>query len=162
MMNRNLTHACGAILIFSGVFMVAACREQNDEVASQTSVSDAQPAATPTGPPNYGGAVDNITCRAISGWVWNSFNIADELKVDIYADGKLTGTVPAVNPRLDLKPMGGTGNYGFLLPVPASLKDGQPHKISAKVAGAAFDITVWEKVSPVIACQRKYSGSRYL
>jgi hypothetical protein len=150
--NRQVMRVGIAILVLSGILNMASCREANEGVVNKTVSSEVKPVAVPTGAPNYGGAVDTITCDAISGWVWNSSNFYDDIKVDIYADRKLIGTVPAVIPRLDLRPMGGTGNYAFQLPVPVSLKDGQSHTVSAKVSGSNVDVQVWDQIKPTFVC----------
>ena len=47
--------------------------------------------------------------------------------------------------REDLRDLGvGTGRYGFIFPVPRSIRDGKPHLISLKIAGTDFEL----KTSP--------------
>lgn len=158
-MNRYLIRACATVLAASYILVVASCRENNQEVASNPTASNVPAAAAPKGPPNYGGAVDNVTCDAISGWVWNSSNPADDIKVDIFADGTLLGTVPANIPRADvnkdLKTFGATGNYAFGFNVPAAMKDGKMHAVSVKVSGSSYDIKVWENIKPSFTCKQK-------
>ena len=101
--------------------------------------------------PNYGGAVDLVRCDRIGGWVWDSANPNEDIKVDIHVDDKIIGTVPAKGPRGDLKDIG-TSNYGFVLSMPSELKDGKPHAVRAKISGGTYEIKVWNEIQPTFSC----------
>jgi hypothetical protein len=150
-MNKNLKRLCILVLLSSCIPLVTACREESDE--SPADHADAPASDVPKGPPNYGGAVDTVNCDVIGGWIWNASSPSEVIKVDIYGDGKIVGSVPAVNSRPDLKNLGGTGDYGFRISTPVALKDGQPHVIGAKVSGGSYDIKVWEKVQSSLVCK---------
>jgi hypothetical protein len=83
--------------------------------------------------------------------VWDSANHHEAIKVDVYVDGKVIGTVPAQSPRGDLKGMG-TGNYGFALAIPSELRDGKPHAVRAKISAGTYEIKVWEAIQPTLTC----------
>jgi hypothetical protein len=85
---------------------------------------------------NYGGWVDAVNCSTIAGWAWDGNAPYSPILVDIY-DGSLpVATVLADQFRQDLVNAGiGDGRHGFNFPVPASLKDGQTHRIGAFFAG---------------------------
>lgn len=155
-MTKCLARICAlALLLGSSMFMLSCSGNNNDNgnVSKVTANANPSPVATAAAkPPNYSGAVDTVNCTAISGWVWNSANASEDIKADFYVDGKLVGTVPAKNPRPDLKGIG-TGNYGFGLPVPPELKDGNPHTVNVKVAGSDYNIKVWEKIQPTFTCR---------
>ena len=91
-----------------------------------------------------------VTCEAISGWVWDSADPNENIYVIIRVDGQSIGTVKAINSRPDLKM--GTGKYGFGVSVPAILRDGKEHRVSAQVSGAGYDIKVWERTKPLFRC----------
>jgi len=152
-MRKNLKRMYVLIFLLSGIVFLTACSVVNDESLSVP--SNVPAAERPKGPPNYGGAVDTITCDGISGWVWNAANPFEKIMVDVYVDGKIAETVPAANYRGDLRNLGGTSEYGFGIAAPGALKDGQPHSVGAKVSGSSFDIKVWEKIQPSIVCKPK-------
>ena len=149
-MNKNLQRLSLLVLLIAGISLVTACREESDE--SPSDHVDA-PSEVPKGPPNYGGAVDTVNCDLIGGWVWNAADPSQVLKVDVYGDGKIVASVPAVISRPDLKNLGGTGDYGFRISTPVALKDGQPHAVGAKVSGGGYEIKVWEKVQQPLVCK---------
>jgi hypothetical protein len=43
--------------------------------------------------------VDTVNCDLIGGWVWNAADPSQVLKVDVYGDGKIVASVPAVISR---------------------------------------------------------------
>ncbi|MDQ3918797.1 MAG: hypothetical protein M3348_10000, partial [Acidobacteriota bacterium] len=172
----NLTRACLIALILVGSLFVGACTDSGDN-ANDLADSNAKPPATgtPAGPAapanaarnaatpaapaavvhNYGGSVDRVECEAVSGWVWDSANPNADLKVDVFIDNKLAESIPAKNPRPDLKKAGlGTGNYGYSFKVPDTVKDGKPHAVSVKVAGSDYALKVYEQTKPTLTCAR--------
>ena len=150
-MRRHFERLCVLVLLFGSIPLLTSCREESDE--SPSDHADAPSSEVPTGPANYGGAVDTANCDWIGGWVWNAANPSQVLKVDVYGDGKIVASVPAVNPRPDLKNLGGTGDYGFRISTPIGLKDGQPHSVGAKVSGGSYEIKVWERVQQPLVCK---------
>src|SRR5207249_4043766 len=79
--------------------------------------------------------LDLADCRRIAGWAWARAQPAAPIQVEILDGETRLGTVTADMHRDDLAKNGkGNGNHGFSLVVPPSLKDGQPHAISARVA----------------------------
>jgi hypothetical protein len=93
--------------------------------------------------PNYDGQLDTVNCDHIAGWAWDSKDANKHVLVDIYDGDAVIASVRADAFRPDLKAaQKGDGNYAFAVPVPASLKDGRPHTIRAKIAegGANWEL----------------------
>lgn len=81
--------------------------------------------------PAFQGFHDAQDCSFIYGWAWDSNSPNAIVSVDIYRDSTLIATVPANQFRQDLLNAGiGNGNHAFMFATPASVKDGQTHKIS--------------------------------
>jgi hypothetical protein len=115
----------------------------------------AQSASESTGGPSaYAGAIDSITCGAISGWEWNRANPAEKINVDIFVDNKSVGTTPTSLLRPDLKDLTGTANpnYGFSWPIPPELKDGKVHVVTARISGGNQEVQVWDKIKSSFTC----------
>ena len=92
-------------------------------------------------PPAFQGFHDQATCSVISGWAWDSNDPNSPINVAIFSDGQLIATVLAIQFRQDLVNAGiGNGFHAFSFNVPASLKDGQPHSISARYSGTATSL----------------------
>jgi hypothetical protein len=105
-----------------------------------------------SGAPKYEGNLDTVKCDVIAGWVWDSSDPNKPLPVNLFDGDALIGPVRAEGFRPDLKAaQKGDGNHGFFLPTPASLKDGRPHSIHAKIGESTSN---WELVgSPqVLKC----------
>jgi hypothetical protein len=156
-MTKYVAHLSVIALILGGSILMMSCSDdKTPKNATDTSPVTAtkSPAVDtlPPAKPNYGGAFDVVKCDQLGGWVWDSANPNEDIKVDIYVDGKLVTTVPAKNQRPDLK-TSGTGNYGFALHIPPEFKDGKPHTVGAKVAGSNYDIKLWEKIQPTFTCK---------
>ena len=87
------------------------------------------------------GSLDLADCRRIAGWAWARAQPDAPLQVDILDGETRLGTVTADLHRDDLAKNGkGNGNHGFSLVVPPSLKDSQPHAISARVADGGITL----------------------
>ena len=96
---------------------------------------------SPVADAEYEGTLDATTMAEIAGWVWDRKNPEHVVDVEIMCDGELLATVGATGLREDLRDAGkGDGNHAFLLATPTYLKDGQPHQISAHVAGIDFKL----------------------
>jgi hypothetical protein len=86
--------------------------------------------------PLYEGKFEESDCSQIKGWAWDQNNGNATVSVEIYDGPNLVATVPANVFRQDLLEAGkGNGIHGFVYNVPSSLKDGQEHSITVKVAG---------------------------
>ncbi len=135
------------------ILLIAACSNEysNDKSAGKP----LSPEVAIGGGMKYSGSVDTLTCDTLGGWVWNAGNPTEEIHVDMLSDGKLIETVTANQKRPDLKNLGGTEDYGFSIKTPVSLKDGQPHTMSARVSGASVPIEVWSGLSGKLTCKSK-------
>jgi hypothetical protein len=77
----------------------------------------------------------------IAGWAWDPKRPNSPIKVEILADDESIATVTADLLRADLLREGiGDGKHGFQYPLPANLKDGRPHLIRVRIAGANTDL----------------------
>ncbi|HEV7383204.1 MAG TPA: T9SS C-terminal target domain-containing protein, partial [Dyadobacter sp.] len=76
----------------------------------------------------YGGNFDFADCNVVSGWVWDKQYPTSATTVELMEGNNVHATTSASTYRADLKNAGmGTGNYGFNVNLPASLKDGNSH-----------------------------------
>ena len=85
--------------------------------------------------PNLFGRHDGQGCNAIEGWAWDSNDKNGTVNVDIYDGSTLLGSVAATLYRQDLADALGSPYHGWIFHTPASLRDGQPHTITAKFGG---------------------------
>jgi hypothetical protein len=82
------------------------------------------------------GELDAADATVISGWAWDPHRPNSPMRVDLYDGNTLLATVPADVFRPDLLREGkGNGIHSFKFPTPAALKDGQAHRIGARVSG---------------------------
>lgn len=80
--------------------------------------------------------VEKLTCKEISGYIWNKKTQNTPVTVDISMDGHIIGRVIANEYREDLAERGmGTGHYGFHLALPAAARDGHEHWVVPVVVG---------------------------
>jgi len=95
-------------------------------------------ASTPApAPPLFEGAHDKSGCGEITGWAWDRNHPGTAVSIDVMDGESKVGTAVADRPRQDLAAAGvGTGKYGFVYNVPASLKDGRSHSIRTVVSGS--------------------------
>lgn len=94
-------------------------------------------AAPTTG--SYEGFFDYLDCNGGGGWVWNPSYPNQAIIVELVEGATVLATVTASNHRVDLEQAGkGNGAHGFSWSLPASLKNGQPHTITVRVAGQGF------------------------
>lgn len=85
------------------------------------------------------GFLDIADCRTISGWAWDRAHPQRRLTIEILDGETPVTTVTADRYRADLQAAGfGDGAYGFRMPTPSALKDGQLHVLWARVAGTKF------------------------
>jgi hypothetical protein len=90
------------------------------------------------GPANacaYQGAVEGGSCAEVRGWAWDPMFPSSPIGVEVLVDGVPAGTVPANELRTDLLASGkGDGRHGFTWPVPASVRNGKPRRITVRFA----------------------------
>ncbi len=100
------------------------------------------PAATPTNATavttaeKLEGYHDVSNCNGVMGWAWNQEKPDEPVNIELYDDATLLATITAGDFRQDLLAARiGNGKHSFTFVIPASLKDGKPHKIKMKFAG---------------------------
>jgi murein DD-endopeptidase MepM/ murein hydrolase activator NlpD len=94
-------------------------------------------------PPAFEGVHDFVDCNYVAGWVRDVNNPGTRLNVSVYDDatGALLSSGVADQFRQDLVNAGkGDGIYGFFIPTPAALKNGQTHNVRVKVTGTAYSL----------------------
>ncbi|MCF2521142.1 T9SS C-terminal target domain-containing protein, partial [Dyadobacter sp. CY351] len=90
----------------------------------------------------YAGNFDIVDCNSARGWVWDKNNSGAALTIELYEGATVYATGVANIYKETLKNEGkGTGNYGFSLPIPASLRDGKAHSLSIRVKGTTYSVT---------------------
>ncbi len=91
--------------------------------------------------PLYAGGFDAANCNTVTGWAWDKNNPAGALTLELVEGTTVHATGIANTYRADLKNAGyGTGNYGFSIPVPESLKNGQPRQLSVRVKNGNYTL----------------------
>lgn len=94
-------------------------------------------AAPTTG--NFDGFVYGADCETFRGWAWDRDKVNTVISVTILDGANVIATLPAGDFRQDLLNAGkGNGKHAFSFPIPANLKDGRPHQLTARVAGSNF------------------------
>ncbi|MCF2518440.1 T9SS type A sorting domain-containing protein, partial [Dyadobacter sp. CY351] len=89
----------------------------------------------------YAGNFDIVDCNSARGWVWDKNNSSTAVTVELYEGSTVYATGLANIYKETLKNEGkGTGNYGFSLPIPASLKDGMARSLSIRVKGSTYTL----------------------
>jgi hypothetical protein len=78
----------------------------------------------------YQGALEGGDCTTVRGWAWDPLFPTSPVSVDILVDGKKVGTAPADVLRPGLHR--GDERHGFAWSVPATLRDGKQHKVTAR------------------------------
>ncbi|MFC5411934.1 putative Ig domain-containing protein [Larkinella bovis] len=88
---------------------------------------------------NFDGFIYGADCGTFRGWTWDRGKPNTVQSVDILDGPTWLATIPANEFRQDLKDAGkGNGIHAFRWNIPESLKDGQVHYLSARVAGSSF------------------------
>jgi hypothetical protein len=119
-----------AVVILLPLLIMMGCKQS----------STTEPATGP-GEREIVGSLDVVTGEQIAGWAWNPTQPDTPIKVEIFDGDKNLVTVLADQPREDLvKEKKGNGKHGFSIATPASLKDGKPHTIRAKVQGTGHEL----------------------
>lgn len=115
----------------------AICRSNNCQGTASTMKVLVAP-ATGTTPSGHAAA---FSCDALVGWALFGSALNNPVTVELYEGSVKLGQAIADGFGQDLKNAGyGDGYHRFYLPVPMSLKDGQSHTISLKVAGTDFTL----------------------
>lgn len=87
----------------------------------------------------YEGYLDRADGKFISGWAYDKSRPEIPIEVEVYEGDRPLTTALAATFRRDLLAAGkGDGKHCFNVPAPTWLKDGKPHSIQVKVAGADF------------------------
>jgi hypothetical protein len=93
------------------------------------------------GAPNYAGYFDHAGCDSIVGWAADQSRLNSSITVSIYVDGMLAITTPASGSRPDVGSfLGDNGLHGFMVPTPASVKDGQTHQVRVLFESSTIDL----------------------
>ncbi|MEO8195990.1 MAG: IPT/TIG domain-containing protein [Thermoanaerobaculia bacterium] len=91
----------------------------------------------------YGGYHDGIDCNTTFGWAWDSNAPTGRINVNLYDGSTLLGTALANRFRQDLLNAGiGDGFHAFTFSLPPSVRDGNPHTITAKFGGTSTAIPI--------------------
>jgi hypothetical protein len=79
----------------------------------------------------------NEGAGTVHGWAWDESRPDVPIKVDVYDDKTLLGTISADLPRGKPTLRGvAEGNHGFSYAIPEGLRDGKKHTIRVKVSGS--------------------------
>lgn len=82
------------------------------------------------------GAIDGFAEGSLVGWAWLPSDPTFKLAIESVACGKVEAVATADILRKDLiQQRIGSGEYGFLIPIPDRFKDGKPHQFYVRVAG---------------------------
>ncbi|RRB07821.1 putative Ig domain-containing protein [Larkinella rosea] len=100
---------------------------------------------------SFDGFLYGADCSTFRGWAWDRNKPNTVFTVDIYDSDTFKGTIAANEFRQDLKDAGkGNGIHAFRWTIPAELKDGQVHSLSARISGSGFTLKDGPKT---IQCQ---------
>jgi len=136
MVNHYAKCVLGAALLF----LIAGC--SNGEA-----VPEAADAPSAAGNPVDRGHLEKVNAKSISGWAWDDQRPDEPVEVNIYDGDNLLATVSANEFRQDLlDAKKGDGKHRFSFATPASLGDGQPHTIHARIAGRDIELINSPKV----------------
>ncbi|RRA99169.1 putative Ig domain-containing protein [Larkinella rosea] len=88
---------------------------------------------------SFDGFINGADCSSFRGWAWDRNKGNTAVSVDILDGSRVIQTLLADQFRQDLADAGkGNGKHGFRFTIPDQLKDGNPHLLSARVAGSNF------------------------
>ncbi|MDR6809247.1 hypothetical protein J2Y45_006461, partial [Dyadobacter sp. BE34] len=86
--------------------------------------------------PSYQGNLEYTDCNVIQGWAWDRNYKYNALTVELVEGDVVHATVVANLYQESLKTQGiGTGNYGFRINTPGTLKDGKSHQLGIRIKG---------------------------
>lgn len=151
-MQKKLMRFCAIVaLTTSSIFLGACADDKEDEPAAPPSP---QAASSPTKTSTYYGAIDYRDCDFVKGWVYNSVNPKEDIKVALYIDDKVIETIPAKTLRADVRAQKlGTGEYGYSFKIPANFKDGLPHTVSVRTVGSDYTLIVPPTIYATATCK---------
>jgi GT2 family glycosyltransferase/glycosyltransferase involved in cell wall biosynthesis len=101
------------------------------------------------------GSLEVVSQQEISGWIMNKSQPMENIEVKIFVDDNEYRTVVANEYRQELEQQGyGTGNYGFKIAFPSSLRDMRKHKIEAivenyKLSSKSENIVCFDSLTPL-------------
>jgi hypothetical protein len=117
------------------------------------------PTPTPSPGPQYEGWVDETSCNALQGWVWNKLAPNVPLRVEIVVNGTVIQTLNADVFRQDLQNAGkGDGRHSFKLDLPVRLKNSSNNTINVRVIGTNFLVPNGNKT---INCANPIDDARF-
>jgi hypothetical protein len=88
---------------------------------------------------SFDGFVNGADCATFRGWAWDRNKVNTAVSVDILDGANVIATLLAGDFRQDLQTAGkGNGKHAFSWSIPASLKDGLSHHLTARVSGSSF------------------------
>ncbi|RRB00664.1 hypothetical protein EHT25_20935 [Larkinella rosea] len=88
---------------------------------------------------SFEGFIYGTDCASFRGWVWDRNRTNSAVAIDILDGPNVIATLLADQFRSDLQTAGkGNGNHAFFFTIPESIKNGQPHYLSARVSGNSF------------------------
>src|SRR6266850_4333260 len=104
-------------------------------------VNDGEPQTKPG--TDYIGHVDAANIYAISGWAADRKRLNTSISVSLYDGDTLITTLPANQLRPDVNAyLGDNAPHGFIIPIPASLRNGAAHSISIKFETSNINLIV--------------------
>jgi hypothetical protein len=90
-------------------------------------------------PPQFAGKFETADCNSVQGWAWASNYPDSSYTVELMEGSTVHATAVAKVYRADLKANGtGTGYYGFDIPLPSALKNGQARQLSVRIKGSTY------------------------
>ena len=85
------------------------------------------------GPRQLEGVEESANCQTVTGWAWDKSRPSTAIRLAIYDNSRFVEQLVADQFRQDLVDAGkGDGEHGFKHPLPARLRDGNPHLIRVK------------------------------
>ena len=95
----------------------------------------------PVGSGNFEGFLDKVECGSFRGWAWDASQPNTPVSVEFFADGQSLGSVVADLFRQDIKDAGkGNGKHVYAFTTPESIRNAQPHVITAKVLNSNYTL----------------------
>ncbi|SKC18860.1 hypothetical protein SAMN05660293_05365, partial [Dyadobacter psychrophilus] len=93
-------------------------------------------------PAQYAGDFELLDCNTIKGWAWASNYPDTSMTVEVLEGTSIRATVVANIFRQDLFDSGkGNGKYGFTIPLPALLRNGQARQLSIRIKGTIYTLS---------------------
>ena len=115
----------------------------------------AKPAA-----PSHEGHLERVSNTEIVGWAWERAKPDAPVEVELLDDNVPIAVVKADGYRVDLAKAGlGNGKHKFRHAVPARLKDGKPHFITARIVGTKIALQNGPQVLLVPSTNAPYPES---